>query len=93
MESGDLLLLDFGAMVRGYCSDLTRTVVVGSAPDARQQECYDAVRTAQQAAMLANYVRQARSSAWMPIGAFEAVSRKVDKEYRVYARFVGGKDE
>lgn len=49
--------------------------------------------TAQQAAMLANYIRQARSSAWAPLGAYEAVSRKVDKEYRVYARFIGDNPE
>jgi len=47
IQPGDLLLLDFGAIVGGYCADLTRTVVVGRAPDARQRECYDAVRSAQ----------------------------------------------
>jgi hypothetical protein len=29
---------------------------------------------------------------YRPAGAFEAVSRKVDGKYRVYARFVGGSD-
>lgn len=48
---GELLLLDFGAIVNGYCADLSRTVVVGSAPDARQRASYDAVRTAQHAAI------------------------------------------
>jgi Xaa-Pro aminopeptidase len=47
IQPGDLLLLDFGATVDGYCADLTRTVVVGRAPDNRQRECYDAVRAAQ----------------------------------------------
>jgi Xaa-Pro aminopeptidase len=29
IEPGDLVVLDFGAMVDGYCSDMTRTVCVG----------------------------------------------------------------
>ena len=41
----DFLLLDFGAAVRGYCADVTRTVVVERATT-EQREVYDIVRTA-----------------------------------------------
>jgi Xaa-Pro aminopeptidase len=42
---GDFLLLDFGATYRGYCSDVTRTVVMGGA-SAQQREVYAAVQDA-----------------------------------------------
>jgi Xaa-Pro aminopeptidase len=45
IERGDLLLLDFGAQYKGYCSDITRTVVLGKAT-AEQREIYDIVRHA-----------------------------------------------
>lgn len=45
IESGDLLLLDFGAEHRGYCSDVTRTFVVGKASN-EQREVYEIVRVA-----------------------------------------------
>lgn len=47
---GDLLLLDFGAQVSGYCADVTRTFVVGCAADERQRAVYQLVREAQVAA-------------------------------------------
>ncbi len=50
IEAGDLLLLDFGAQVDGYCSDITRTVVVGRSADERQRNIYELVRDAQRAA-------------------------------------------
>jgi Xaa-Pro aminopeptidase len=43
---GDLLLFDFGAIHAGYCSDITRTFVVGAAPTERQVEIHMAVREA-----------------------------------------------
>jgi Xaa-Pro aminopeptidase len=45
IERGDLLLLDFGAQYRGYCSDVTRTVVIGAA-SSEQREIYEIVRHA-----------------------------------------------
>ena len=50
LRPGDLLKLDFGCVLNGYCSDMTRTVVLGK-PSARQKEIYELVRTAQQAAL------------------------------------------
>jgi len=45
IQTGDLLLLDFGAQYRGYCSDVTRTVVIGRATT-EQRDIYEIVRTA-----------------------------------------------
>jgi Xaa-Pro aminopeptidase len=47
---GDLLLIDFGAQHRGYCSDITRTVVVGRA-SADQRAIHDIVRQANETAV------------------------------------------
>ena len=52
LEDGDLVVLDFGGVLGGYCSDLTRTVAIGS-PAADRRRLYDAVREAQAAALAA----------------------------------------
>ncbi len=44
------VVLDFGVILGGYCSDMTRTVCVGR-PSEEMRSVYDAVRTAQQAAL------------------------------------------
>ena len=51
VAAGDLLLLDFGAQVDGYCADLTRTVVVGARADERQRTFHQLVQTAQRRAI------------------------------------------
>jgi Xaa-Pro aminopeptidase len=49
--AGDLLLIDFGAQVDGYCSDLSRTVVVGAKADERQRTMHELVQAAQRRAI------------------------------------------
>ncbi len=49
MEDGDLVVIDFGATVDGYGSDMTRTFVVGGEPTAEQVRWYENVAHAQQA--------------------------------------------
>ena len=49
--AAEFLLLDFGAELDGYCSDLTRTVVIGGEPTARHRAVYDSVVRAQAAAI------------------------------------------
>ena len=52
VQRGDFLKMDFGARAGGYCSDMTRTVVMGVASD-RQREIYDAVSAANLAGITA----------------------------------------
>ena len=49
LTRGDFLLLDFGARVGGYCSDITRTFVIGQA-SAEQRDIYEVVRLANERA-------------------------------------------
>lgn len=46
INTGDLITLDFGAVYKGYHSDITRTFCVGQASD-KQREIYDIVLNAQ----------------------------------------------
>jgi Xaa-Pro aminopeptidase len=52
LRRGDLVTLDFGGRIDGYRSDMTRTVVFGTA-SARQQEVYELVRKAREAGLAA----------------------------------------
>ncbi len=49
LAEGDLLIVDIGVVVDGYCADITRTFVVAAEPDGRQREVFETVRRAQAA--------------------------------------------
>lgn len=74
IERGMLVTMDFGARVRGYCADMTRTVAVGE-PGAEQRRIYAGVLEAHLRAMKA--IRPG------------AVCREVDAVARDYLKSLG----
>ena len=52
VEEGEPILVDMGARLGGYCSDMTRTIFIGE-PGPLFREVYSVVRQAQSAAQLA----------------------------------------
>ncbi len=52
IENGDFVTMDFGCKINGYCSDMTRTVAVGSVND-EMRRVYDVVLKAQLAGIAA----------------------------------------
>lgn len=52
LENGELVTLDFGAVVDGYSSDITRTVAIGT-PTSEQRQLYDFVLESQMRALSA----------------------------------------
>ena len=50
IEKGDFVTMDFGCIYEGYCSDMTRTIVVGKATE-EQKKVYQTVLDAQMAAL------------------------------------------
>ncbi len=82
IEKGDLVLMDLGSRFEGYCSDLTRTVVMGP-PTELQRELYEIVLSAQQAAVDA-------TEAGMPGKEVDAAARDLIKEAGYGDRFNHG---
>lgn len=69
VEMGRYLLLDFGCVVDGYCSDMTRTVVIGPV-DGRHREVYETVLASQKAGLKA-------AGPGVSCGDVDQVARKV----------------
>lgn len=76
LERGDLVLLDYGAVFEGYCSDITRMCVVGTA-SARQREVFSVVLEANQ-----------RASGALRVGMTGMAADSVAREY-IHARGFG----
>lgn len=52
IEDGDFVTMDFGAIVEGYCGDMTRTIAIGHVSE-KQKEVYDVVLRSQLAGLAA----------------------------------------
>ena len=50
LKKGDFVVMDFGCIYEGYCSDMTRTVVIGEASE-KHKEIYETVLEAQRRAL------------------------------------------
>ncbi|MGB7280880.1 MAG: Xaa-Pro peptidase family protein [Candidatus Acidiferrum sp.] len=80
LRKNELVVLDLGAILSHYCSDITRTVFVGRAP-ARVKRWYKAVLEAQGAAIGA--VRAGAST-----GEVDAAARQVLAGYKLDRHFI-----
>jgi Xaa-Pro dipeptidase len=69
IQPGDLVMVDIGATYDYYCSDMTRTFVAGK-PTPRQQQIYDIVKRAQDAAFEA-------MQPGTPVAEVDVVARQV----------------
>ena len=69
LEKGDGVTIDMGALYQGYCSDITRTFVLGKA-DAQFRKVYDIVLAAQETA-------EATARAGMSGKDIDGLARKV----------------
>ena len=47
LKKGDIVLMDCGCNYKGYCSDITRTIVFGAAPTKRQEQVWNLEQQAQ----------------------------------------------
>jgi len=70
IETGDVIVLDFGGTQEWYCSDITRTVHVGASVEEDERRVHDVVLRAQEAGY-----RAAREGA--PAGSVDAAARTV----------------
>ncbi len=50
LASGDMVVMDFGCIYEGYCSDMTRTIIMGEASE-EKAKIYNIVLEAQKAAL------------------------------------------
>nr|WP_302599277.1 aminopeptidase P family protein [uncultured Cellulosilyticum sp.] len=50
LKEGDFVVMDFGCIYEGYCSDMTRTILIGE-PTNKHLEIYNTVLKAQKAAL------------------------------------------
>ena len=82
LQKNELVVLDLGAILRHYCSDLTRTFFLGRAP-ARIRQWYKAVEQAQRAA-------QDALRAGVTAGSVDRAARRLLNQHGLGTYFVHG---
>jgi len=82
LQKNELVVLDLGAILRHYCSDLTRTFFLGRAP-ARIRQWYKAVEQAQEAAHDA-------LRAGVTAGSVDRAARRLLNQHGLGSYFVHG---
>jgi Xaa-Pro dipeptidase len=70
LQKGDVVLMDDGCKVQGYCSDISRCIVFGAEPTKRQREIWELEKRAQAAGFAAAKVGA-------PCENVDAAARKV----------------
>jgi Xaa-Pro dipeptidase len=87
LREGDVVLIDDGCKVEGYSSDVTRTGVFGK-PSEKMQRTFEAVRSAQDAAL--NAARKSRLSGTVDDAARGAIaSAGYGPDYKFFTHRVG----
>lgn len=69
IKNGDYLLIDFGVIKDGYCSDITRTFIIGEASE-KQKEIYDIVLKSNEAGIKS-------IQAGVPLKTFDIAARNI----------------
>ncbi len=82
IKKGELVVIDFGCVYKGYCSDLTRTVSLGII-DRRLKASYKVVYEAQQAAL-------SEIACGVKLSAIDKKARNLLKKHKVDRNFTHG---
>lgn len=72
LKQREMVIIDFGANYRGYCSDCTRTVFLGK-PEEKQSKIYELVHRAQEAGL-------ERAKAGIKAAELDGISRQIIKD-------------
>ena len=82
IKDGDIVIVDFGTVYRGYVSDITRTFLIGNVPS-QLREIYDAVREAQEVGI--RELRSGKSCRSVDRAVREFLEKKGFGEYFVHS--------
>jgi len=83
MKEGDVVVIDLGAVYDGYCSDMTRTIYIGSQPDEKLLEVHETVLKAKQSAESSATIGTKVSTLYEK--AFEEIAAKGYGDYFIHS--------